>query len=50
MTMGKIVKTAQEQAEKGDIVLLSPGAASFDMFKNATERGQKFKKAVKALK
>ncbi|MBR2994069.1 UDP-N-acetylmuramoyl-L-alanine--D-glutamate ligase [Candidatus Saccharibacteria bacterium] len=42
------VKTAKELAEKTDnaIVLLSPGAASFDMFKDFYDRGDKFKKIV----
>jgi len=36
-------------AGEGDIVLLSPMCASFDMFKNFEERGKHFKKAVMAL-
>lgn len=44
--MSEIVKTTQKEAEKGDVVLFSPGATSFDMFKNATKRGEKFKEAV----
>jgi len=32
------------------VVLLSPGAASFDMFKNFSDRGEKFQKIVKELK
>lgn len=36
-------------AESGDIVLLSPGAASFGMFRNYTERGNRFKKFVNNL-
>jgi UDP-N-acetylmuramoylalanine--D-glutamate ligase len=46
-SMKEIVKTAQKEAKPGDIVLLSPGCASFDMFKNASDRGRQFKEAVK---
>lgn len=41
------VKTARSQAVKGDIVLLSPACASFDMFANFEERGKVFKQIVK---
>lgn len=36
-------------AAKGDIVLLSPACASFDLFKNYEDRGDQFKKAVRSL-
>ncbi len=36
-------------AEKGDIILFSPACASFDMFKNYIDRGEKFKNLVKGL-
>ena len=36
-------------ATKGEIVLLSPACASFDLFDDFEDRGNKFKSAVKAL-
>ena len=44
-----VVKCAHEIAEPGNIVLLSPASTSFDMFRNFEERGNLFKKLVKAL-
>lgn len=43
------VKQAFRIAEKGDVVLLSPACASFDLFKNYEDRGKQFKDAVKEL-
>ena len=43
------VKKAQELAEEGDIVILSPASAAFDQFKNFMERGKVFKELVRAL-
>lgn len=48
-SMETIVKKAQKYAQKGDVVLLSTGCASFDMFKNYKDRGEQFKKSVLAL-
>jgi len=44
------VRTAFKQAKKGEIVLLSPGAASFDMFKSFEDRGNRFKKLFNLIK
>jgi UDP-N-acetylmuramoylalanine--D-glutamate ligase len=43
------VTTAFRLAAKGDVVLLSPACASFDLFRNYEDRGQQFKEAVKSL-
>ncbi|MCL4397599.1 UDP-N-acetylmuramoyl-L-alanine--D-glutamate ligase [Patescibacteria group bacterium] len=45
-SMDEIVKTAYNTAISGDVVLLSPACASFDMFKNYKDRGRQFKQAV----
>lgn len=47
--MAKIVARATSHAATGDVVLFSPGCASFDMFDNFTQRGHAFKQAVKEL-
>jgi len=43
------VHAAFHFSSKGDVVLLSPACASFDLFKNYEDRGNQFKKAVKEL-
>ena len=43
------VELAYKFAEPGEIVLFSPASASFDMFKNFAERGEKFKELVNNL-
>ena len=44
------VRSAYEEADEGDTVLLAPGCASFDQFKNFEDRGNKFCKLVENLK
>jgi UDP-N-acetylmuramoylalanine--D-glutamate ligase len=49
-SLEEAVEVASRAAHDGDTVLFSPGTASFDMFRNYGERGNRFKDAVNALK
>lgn len=49
-SMEDAVKAASEEASSGDVVLLSPCCASFDLFKNYEHRGELFKMCVEKLK
>ncbi|ADO74021.1 UDP-N-acetylmuramoyl-L-alanine--D-glutamate ligase [Stigmatella aurantiaca] len=48
-TLEVAVRRARELAKGGDTVLLSPACASYDQFKNFEDRGETFKRLVKAL-
>ncbi len=48
-SMEKAVRKASRLAEKGDVVLLSPCCASFDLFENYEDRGRQFKNAIRNL-
>jgi UDP-N-acetylmuramoylalanine--D-glutamate ligase len=48
-TAAEAVHAAFHFAGKGDVVLLSPACASFDLFKNYEDRGNQFKQVVKEL-
>ena len=47
--MEDAIRRAMNKAKAGDVVLLSPGCASFDMFRDFVERGNRFKEIVNRL-
>lgn len=47
--LGPIVRRARELAEPGDVVIMSPACASFDMFINFSDRGNQFIQLVEGL-
>jgi UDP-N-acetylmuramoylalanine--D-glutamate ligase len=49
-SIDEAVSWGLDMGEKGDVVLLSPACASFDLFKNYEDRGNQFKSAVATLK
>ncbi len=48
-SLSEAVALADREADGGDVVLLSPACASFDMFRNYDERGKEFKRLVHQL-
>jgi UDP-N-acetylmuramoylalanine--D-glutamate ligase len=49
-SMQDAVTKAYQAAQPGDVVLLSPGCASFDMYANYVQRGDDFRRAVQSLR
>lgn len=49
-SLDEAMKAAMSVAESGDVVLLSPACASFDLFKNYEDRGRQFKEYIKNKK
>ena len=48
-TLAEAVKKASALAQSGDVVLLSPACASFDMFSSADDRGDQFAALVRKM-
>ncbi|OFY96448.1 MAG: hypothetical protein A2491_06265 [Bacteroidetes bacterium RIFOXYC12_FULL_35_7] len=48
-SMTDAIAACYKLAKKGDVVLLSPACASFDLFENYEDRGRQFKKCVREL-
>jgi UDP-N-acetylmuramoylalanine--D-glutamate ligase len=49
VTLDRAVTDGFEAASSGDVVLLSPGCASFDQFRSFADRGETFRRQVRAL-
>jgi len=49
ISLDEAVKIAYKLTEEGDVVLLSPACASYDLFENYKDRGNQFKQAVRQL-
>ena len=49
-TLDEVIDVAYQVAKSGEVVLFSPASASFDMFKNAYQRGDIFKEKVMNIK
>jgi UDP-N-acetylmuramoylalanine--D-glutamate ligase len=47
--MEEAVREARQTASPGDVVLLSPGCASFDMYDNYAQRGDDFRRIVTTI-
>ncbi|GMM62152.1 UDP-N-acetylmuramoyl-L-alanine--D-glutamate ligase [Novosphingobium pituita] len=47
--LGDAVRAAMEQAQPGDVIMLSPACASFDQFRDYEARGDRFRQIVAAL-
>lgn len=49
-TLGEVLEAAYSGSEPGDVILFSPGATSFELFKNEFDRGNSFKELVLQIK
>lgn len=49
INMEQAISSARDNAQAGDVVLLSPACASFDLFRNYIDRGEQFQKAVRVI-
>lgn len=49
-SMEEAVDVAKDNAQKGDIIVMSPASASFDMYKSYKDRGKHFKEIVEKIK